>query len=201
MSWQIEGTYFENCNCDMVCPCSTSGLTVAGDQERCLVALAFHIDTGSSGDVDLSGINVCMLADAPALMSEGGWKAALLVDEKASQEQADAIMAIFGGQVGGPLADLAPLIGEMVGGGPAPIDYTDDGFNHSVKIGDLVNVSVADFVSPLDATGKGIRISGVGFPADTLAAGTATASKIDAFGLSWDNTGKNSFSAPFAWSA
>jgi hypothetical protein len=201
MTWEIEGTYFENCNCDMVCPCSTSGLTARGDQERCLVALAFHIDRGSSDGVDLAGLSVCMLADAPAMMTDGDWKAALLVDQKATQEQSDAITAIFGGQVGGPLADLAPLIGQMVGGGPAPIEYEDDGFRHSVKIGDLVDLSVADFVSPMDATGKGIRISGIGFPADTLAAGTATSSKVDAFGLSWDNSGKNSFSAPFAWSA
>lgn len=200
MAWQIEGTYFENCSCDMVCPCSTSGLTVAADTERCTVMLAFHINSGRSDDVDLSGITVCMLADTPALMSEGNWRAALLVDDKASAEQTEAINAIFGGQAGGPLADLAPLIGEMVGGGPAPIEYADDGRNHSVRIGDMVDVSVADFVSPLDATGKGIRVSGVGFPADTLAAGTATSAKVDAFGLSWDTSGKNSFSAPFAWS-
>lgn len=201
MTWEIQGTYFENCSCDMVCPCSTSGLTVAADTERCTVTLAFHIDSGSSDGVDLSGLTVCMLADAPALMTEGNWRAALLVDDRASAEQTDAINAIFGGQVGGPLGDLAPLIGEMVGGGPAPIEYADDGFNHTVKVGDMVDLSVTDFVSPLDATGKGIRVSGVGFPADTLAAGTATTAKVDAFGLTWDTSGKNSFSAPFAWSA
>lgn len=201
MAWHIEGTYFENCNCDMVCPCSTSGLTAAADQERCLVALAFHVDTGDSDGVDLAGLNVCMVADAPALMSEGNWRAAVLVDEKATQEQADALGAIFGGQVGGPLSELAPLIGEMVGSGAAPFEYVDDGFTHSVKIGAMVDISVQDFVSPLDATGKGIRVSGVGFPADTLAAGTATSSRVDAYGLTFENAGKNSFSAPFAWSA
>lgn len=201
MTWEIQGTYFENCSCDMVCPCSTSGLTVAADTERCTVTLAFHIDSGSSDGVDLSGRTVCMLADAPAMMTDGGWKAALLVDDGASEEQLNAINAIFGGQAGGPLADLAPLIGEMVGGGLAPIEYTEDGFNHSVKVGDLVDLSVVDFVSPMDTTGKGIRVSGVGFPADTLAAGTATTASVDAFGLSWDTSGKSSFSAPFAWSA
>ena len=65
----------------------------------------------------------------------------------------------------------------------------------------MVDLSVEDFVSPLDSTGKGIRVSGVGFPADTLAAGTATKARVDAYGLAWDNAGKNSFSAPFAWSA
>ena len=61
---------------------------------------------------------------------------------------------------------------------------------------------VEDFVSPLDPTGAGVKVSGIGFPAeDTLAAGRATTSTVDVFGLSWDNAGKNSFSAPFAWSA
>jgi hypothetical protein len=201
MAWHIEGTYFENCNCDMVCPCSTSGLTVAGDYDRCMVALAFHIDTGDADGVDLGGLNLCMVADAPAMMAEGDWHAAVLVDEKATEAQANALGAIFGGQVGGPLADLAPLIGEMVGSGPAPFEYVDDGFVHSVKVGSMVEITAQDFVSPMDATGKGIRVSGVGFPADTLAAGTATKSSVDAFGLTWDNTGKNTFSAPFAWSA
>jgi hypothetical protein len=201
MAWNIQGTYFENCNCDMVCPCSTSGLTVAGDQDRCMVALAFHVDTGDADGVDLAGLNVCMLADAPAMMTDGDWKVVVLVDDKASEEQAQALGAIFGGQVGGPLADLAPLIGEVVGSGAARFEYVDDGFTHHVGIGSMVDITVQDFVSPLDATGKGIRVSGVGFPADTLAAGTATTSTVDAYGLTWDNTGKNSFSAPFAWSA
>jgi hypothetical protein len=202
MAWHIEGTYFENCNCDMACPCTTSGLTVAADNDRCQVAWAFHVATGESDGVDLAELNVCMVADTPPMMTDGGWKAALLVDQRASEEQADALGAIFGGQAGGPLADLAPLIGEIVGSGPAPIEYVDDGFTHSIKVGEMVDIEVQDFVSPLDGTGKGVRISGVGFPADSLAIGTATRSKVDAYGLTFENnTGKNSFSAPFAWSA
>ena len=184
----------------MICPCSTSGLTHPANAERCTVVLAFHIESGSSDGVDLSGLNVCMVADAPKMMTDGGWKAALLTDDSASAEQTDALNAIFGGQVGGPLADLAPLIGDMVGGGPAAISYADDGFHHQVSVGDMVDLAVEDFVSPMDPTGKGVRVSGVGFPADTLAAGTATKAAVSAYGLTWDTTGKNSFSAPFAWS-
>jgi hypothetical protein len=62
-------------------------------------------------------------------------------------------------------------------------------------------MAVEDFVSPLDAGGAGVKVSGIGFPADTLAVGRATTSSVDAFGMAWDNAGKNSFSAPFAWSA
>ena len=173
MTWKIEGTYFENCSCDMVCPCSTSGLTVAGGPSAAGDARVPH-RPGSADGVDLSRLTVCMLADTPPMMTDGDWKAALLVDDKASEDQMNAINAIFGGQVGGPLADLAPLIGEMVGGGPAPIEYVDDGFNHSVKVGDMVDISVDRLRLGDGSTGKGIRVSGVGFPADTLAAGTAT---------------------------
>jgi len=201
MSWTIEGTYFENCSCDMVCPCSTSGLTAPADTERCVVALAFHVDRGSVDGVDVGGLTVCVVADAPAVMSEGGWKLGVLMDAAASPAQAEALGGVFGGQLGGPMAALGPLVGEIVGTDAVPIEYVDDGRTHRVVAGSAISMTVEDFVSPLDATGLGIRVSGVGFPADTLAAGTASVSSVNTFGLQWDNTGKNSFSAPFAWSA
>jgi len=43
VSWQLSGTYFENCNCNVTCPCAVSGFTVPGDNERCIVLLAFHV--------------------------------------------------------------------------------------------------------------------------------------------------------------
>jgi hypothetical protein len=201
MAWQIEGTYFENCNCDMVCPCSTSGLTAPADNDRCNVALVFHINTGNVNGVDVGGLNACLVVDTPALMGDGGWKVGVLMDAAASPEQAEALGALFGGQLGGPMAGLGPLIGEMLGMESREFSYADDGRQHRVRIGSAVEMSVEDFVSPLDATGAGVKVSGLGFPADTLAAGRAITSTVDVFGQSWDNAGKNSFSAPFAWSA
>ncbi|MEV4558203.1 DUF1326 domain-containing protein [Kitasatospora sp. NPDC049285] len=201
MAWRIEGTYFENCNCNMVCPCSTSGLSAPADYDRCRVVLAFHVDSGQVDEVDVSGLTVAVVADAPPLMSEGNWRLGMIMDEAASPEQAEALGAVFSGQRGGPMGDLAPLVGDMLGLEVARIDYADDRRIHRVAIGDAVDIEVEDFVSPLDATGKGIRVSGVGFPADTLAAGVATRSRVNAFGLEFGNEGKNSFSAPFSWAA
>lgn len=201
MTWQIEGTYFENCNCDMICPCTASGQTLPADNDRCNVALAFHVSRGEINGVDVGGLNVCVMADAPALMSEGGWKVGVLMDAAASPEQAEALGKVFGGQLGGPMEGLAPLIGEMLGMESHEFTYADEGRGHSVRIGGAVDMAVEDFVSPFDATGAGVKISGVGFPVDTLAAGRAITSTVDAFGMAWDNAGKNSFSAPFAWSA
>ncbi len=201
MAWRVEGTYFENCNCDMVCPCSTSGLTSPGDYDRCRVALAFHVGSGDVDGVDVSGLTVAVVADAPPLMSEGNWRMGMFMDAAASQEQAEALGAVFSGQRGGPMEGLAPLIGEMLGMEVAQIEYTDDGRRHRVRIGDAINIEVEDFVSPLDPTGNGVKVSGIGFPADTLSAGRATTSRVNAFGLDWSNEGRNAFSAPFAWSA
>ncbi|MGT2460795.1 DUF1326 domain-containing protein [Sinomonas atrocyanea] len=201
MAWRLEGTYFENCNCDMVCPCSTSGLTAPADNDRCDVLLAFHIGTGEVDGVDVGGLTVVVVADTPALMGEGRWRMGVLMDAAASPQQADALGAVFGGQRGGPMEGFGPLVGEMLGMESREIAYADDGREHRVTVGGAVDIAVEDFVSPLDPTGAGVKVSGVGFPADTLAAGHATASTVDVFGLRWDNTGKNSFSAPFAWSA
>lgn len=201
MTWQIEGTYFENCNCDMVCRCATSGLTSPADNDRCSVALAFHVRKGDVNGVDVGGLNVCVVADTPALMSEGGWKVGLLMDAAASPEQAEALGKVFGGQLGGPMEGMGAFIGEMLGVESHEITYADDGREHRVRIGRAVDMAVEDFVSPLDASGAGVKVSGIGFPADTLAVGRATTSSVDAFGMAWDNAGKNSFSAPFAWSA
>ena len=101
------------------------------------------------------------------------------MDAAASREQADALAAVFSGQAGGPMEGVAPLVGEMLGVEVAPIDYVDDERRHSVKIGSAIDMSVEDFVSPLDPGGSGVKVSGVGFPADTLAVGTATSSKVD----------------------
>ena len=200
MTWRVEGTYFENCNCDMICPCSTSGLTAPADQDRCNVALAFHVSSGQVDEVDVGGLTVAVVADTPALMSQGGWRIGMFMDAAAAPEQAEALSKVFSGQLGGPMAGLGPLIAENLGSETVPIQYVDDGMRHKVSVGNAISMEVEDFVSPLDDTGRGIRVSGVGFPADTLAAGRALSGGVDAFGLKWDNTGKNTFSAPFAWS-
>jgi hypothetical protein len=201
MTWRLQGTYFENCNCDMVCPCTTSGMSAPADNDRCHVTLVFHVDSGEVDGLDVSGLSVALLADTPALMSEGGWRVGGFIDAGASAEQNAALGAVFSGQMGGMPAALAGLMGEMLGMESAPIEYVDDGLRHSVRIGDAVEIEVQDFVSAFSATGGPVTVTGVGFPNDTLTAGKATTARVDAFGLQWSNEGKNSFSSPFSWTS
>ena len=202
MAWNLSGTYFENCSCDMVCPCTTSGLSMPADQERCRVVLAFHVEHGEVEGVDVSGKTVVVLADTPPVMGEGNWRVGVVMDAAASAEQAEKLGAVFGGQLGGPMAMLSPLIGEMLGMESAPIDYVDDGRRHSVKVGQMMDIEIEDFVAPGNPGGEVERLTGMFHPANsTLTIAKATRSRVDAFGLSFSHQGKNGHSAPFSWAA
>ena len=197
MSWELQGTYFENCNCDAVCPCAASGFAVPADNERCLVVLAFHVDTGEIDGVDVSGLSYALAVDAPGAMGEGGWRVGLLLDDAASPEQAEVLAAVASGSRGGAPAAFNPLVGEMLGMESAPIEYADDGRRHSIRIGELVDMEVEDFAVEGHGT---TALTNVPHPVNmTLAVGRATRSRVRAFGLEFENDGKNSHSAPFAW--
>ncbi len=201
MAWRLEGTYFENCPCDMVCPCATSGFTMPADAQRCQSVLIFHIDSGEVDGTDVSGLNAAVLIDSPPVMAEGNWRVGLFIDEEASEEQADKLAAVFSGQLGGPMEVVAPLVGEMLGMVRAPIEYEDDGRLHRARIGDFADIEILDFVPPQTPEGEASKITGVFHPANsTLTIGQATASRFSAFGLDFSHVGKNGLSAPFSWS-
>jgi hypothetical protein len=202
MAWSLEGTYFENCPCDMVCPCTTSGLTKPADAERCRVVLVFHIDAGEVDGVDVSGLTVAVLADTPQVMADGNWRVGVFMDEAATQEQADKLGAVFSGQLGGPMEVLSPLISENLGVEVAPIEYEDNGRRHRVRIGEFAEIEIEDFVPPQTPEGEVSKVTGVFHPANsTLTIAEATTSWVNAFGLEFSHEGKNGHSAPFSWAA
>ena len=127
MAWSLDGTYFENCSCDTICPCTWSGLTAHATQDRCKAMLAFHIDRGNIEGVDVSGLTFTMVVDSPPVMSDGGWAVGVLVDDSASDAQREKLGAVLSGQLGGPRAMLGPLIGDMRGMDFVPTEYTNSG--------------------------------------------------------------------------
>ena len=201
MAWEIEGHYFENCSCDVPCPCTVS-LDLGADYDRCQVLLVFHIDSGEVEGVDVSGLTVAAVGDTPKLMSEGNWRLGMLIDDAASDEQAEKLGAVFGGQLGGPMEALGPLVGEMLGSERVAIEVSSEGGTHRVKIGDDTEVEVRDVVSWGKEDGEPARLTGVFHPAgDTLTVSKAGTSQVKAFGLDFSNAGKSGFSSRFAWSA
>ena len=199
MSWQLKGTYFENCNCDVLCPCGASSLVLPADNERCVVAFAFNVASGEVDGVDVSGLSLVIVADAPGQMTEGNWRVGVIMDAAASPRQAELLGAVFGGQRGGPMGALAPLMGEPLGVQTARIQYSNGGTSHRVKAGDLVEMVVEDFVP--NGMSEPSKLVGVGHPVNTtLTVAQAKSSKISCFGLDLSNAGKNGHAAHFSWS-
>ena len=200
MAWQIAGTYFETCSCEVVCPC-TASLALGADDDRCKVTLVFHVTDGDVEGTDVSGLTVAAVADTPKVMSEGNWRLGVFIDESASDQQAEKLGAVFGGQLGGPMQALGPLVGENLGVERAPIEVREEGLRHSVKIGDAVDFEVEDVVSFGVESGEPARMTGIFHPAGSeLTIAKATRSKISAFGIEYE--GKSGFSSShFSWSA
>src|SRR4029078_7781408 len=95
----------------------------------------FNIREGSIEGTDVGGLKVAAIADTPKVMTDGNWKLGVFVDENATDEQAHKLVQVFGGQLGGPMAGLVPLVGEMLGVERVPIEVVGDGLRHSVRRG------------------------------------------------------------------
>jgi hypothetical protein len=200
-SWQIRGDYFETCSCDFVCPCVPSNFAARPTKGDCYFALVFHIDDGRYGKVALNGLAFAVVARTPDVMGQGNWSVGLIVDDRASAEQRDAITGIASGQAGGPMAALGPLIGNFLGVETRPIHFEKDGLRRSVSIPDMLDQAMQAVESPVKP-GEPIYVDNTGHPASPwLALGMGTRSHLHAFGMSWDDTsGKNNAHlAPFKW--
>ena len=200
MSWKLEGSYFETCSCDVVCPC-TASFALGATNDRCRVVLVFHVTGGDVEGVDVGGLTVAAVADTPKVMSEGNWRLGVFIDAAASDEQAEKLGAVFSGALGGPMQALGPLIGENLGVQRAPIEVHEDGLRHSVRIGDAVDAEIEDVVPFGVQSGEPVKLTGIFHPAGSeLTVARATRSSIDAFGIQYE--AKAAFStSQFAWAA
>ena len=199
MAWSIKGSYFETCSCELMCPCNMS-FDHGATYDYCRVTLVFHIHEGEVDGTDVGGVKLAVIADTPKVMTEGNWRLGMFVDDSASDEQTEKVTAVFGGQLGGPMAGLAPLIGEVLGVEKAHIEIVEDGLNHSVRIGDAIDFEIEDIVPFGVETGEPVRLTGVFHPVGSeLTAAEAKRSKISAFGIEYE--GKTGLSSEFSWAA
>ena len=199
MAWSLKGSYFETCSCELMCPCNLS-FDHGATYDYCRVTLVFDIREGEVEGTDVGGRTVAVIADTPKVMTDGNWRLGMFVDDGANDDQVEKLTGVFGGQKGGPMAGLAPLIGEVLGVERAPIEVVEEGLRHSVRIGDAIDFEIEDIVPFGVETGKPARLTGIFHPvASELTAAEAKRSKIDAFGISYE--GKTGLSSEFSWAA
>lgn len=152
MAYQLEGRLLEVCDCEVLCPC---WIGENPDYGVCEAALAYHVDKGTAEGVDISGRTLALIAHIPGNVLHGDWKVAVFVDDEATDEQQEALLNVFTGKLGGPVADLAQLIGEVVSVERAQITFTVEEGKGSLKIGSgMAPVVEADLASYMGATEK-----------------------------------------------
>lgn len=199
--WHIEGQYMETCNCSFVCPCIGSNLTAIPTEGDCKAAITMRIDKGQKDAVKLDGLSFIVLLHSPKAMAEGNITVGLIIDERATNEQMEAIGAIASGSSGGPMAALAPLVSRMAGFEKRPIHFEQSGMKFTVTAGELIDQSLEGVPGPA-RPGEPIYLDNTCHPVNAkLALAKALHSKFHAFGIDWDDSSgtRNGHFAPFSW--
>ena len=144
-TYELEGRLLEVCTCEVICPCWVG---MDPDGGTCDSALGWHIDHGTIQGVDVSGLTIALSVHIPGNVLKGNWRALVYVDDQATQAQQDALLAVFTGKLGGPIADLASLIGEVVGLERVPITFTVEGGKGTLGIGQNVQAELVPLTGP-----------------------------------------------------
>lgn len=147
-TYDVEGRLLEVCSCEVICPCWVGEDPDGG---TCDSALAWHVDHGTIEGTDVSGLTLALSVHIPGNVLAGGWRAVVVVDEKATQEQEDALLRLFTGQLGGAVADLAGLIGEVAAVERAPIVFTVTEGAGRLTVGNIADAEITGYAG---ATGQ-----------------------------------------------
>jgi hypothetical protein len=148
MAYDIEGRLLEVCTCNVLCPCWVGEDPDGG---TCDSVLAWRIDGGQIEGTPVAGRTFALSVHIPGNVLAGGWKAAVFVDDGASDAEQAALLKVFTGQLGGGIADLAGLISEVVSVERVPITFGVEGGKGDLKIG---TVAEADLIPYTGATGQ-----------------------------------------------
>ncbi len=198
MTWELKGQYFEACNCEAACPCVFLSPPTEDD---CTVLVGWHVDEGQFDGTSLDGLNIALAILSPGHMLEVQWQVALYLDDRASEPQRQALATIFSGQAGGHPARLANHIGQVLGAGPASIEFETTGKRTSMTIAGIADVAISAIAGQGDgeATVQGHPLGiAPGFAAVVSHSEHLT---YDDYGMQWELSEKNGFYSPFEYAA
>lgn len=157
MAYDLKGSLLEVCSCAVVCPCWVGADPDGG---KCEGTMAWHFEKGDINGVDVSGLTLGLVAHIPGNVLNGDWRAVVYMDENASAEQEEALLSVFTGKEGGPVADLAGLVGEVVAVERASIEFKAEKNKGTLRIGDVVSAEMEPFQG---ATGELTTLSDSAF--------------------------------------
>lgn len=203
--WHLKGQWFDACKCSVPCPCSFAQPPTSGD---CDGVLLWHIDEGTYGDTRLDGLNVAMLGSFVGNVwgEHTDSYGAIFMDAAADEEQLSALQIIFGGQAGGwpvTFGEIAAM--EIRGMEVAPINVSiaEDLSAWSVEIPGRASATVEALTGP--TTPEGARVQSQNLPGAEVGPGQVatwgvSAYSADAFGFTFERSGRSSKHFGFDWS-
>jgi hypothetical protein len=194
----LQGTLLEACSCDVLCPC---WIGENPDNGTCEAFVAYNYDKGEINGIDVSGLSMINVARIPGnVLSPKTWKILLMIDDRATQEQADAILAAYSGKLGGPLADLSQLVGEVVGVERVPIKHEVRGGAGTLEVGDgLVSAEMEPYRGP-DGSVTTLRDSIFSnIPGSPAYVSKAKYHRVDIpkYGIKWSFEGRNAIQGDY----
>ena len=199
-TYVLDGTLLEACSCGGPCPCWVGDDPDGG---RCDSVNAYHIDRGQVGGVDVSNLSFVQVNQIPGNVLAGNWRAIFYIDDQATPEQQEAILNAFGGKLGGPLADVASLVGERVAVHFVPIEHRVEGGKGTLRVGEIVDAEMAPYT---DANGRPTTIHETVF--STIPGSPAYLAKashhrvnIPEYGMIWEFSGRNAIQGDFHFEA
>jgi len=148
MSYRLQGSLLEVCTCKVLCPCWVGE---DPDFTDCKSAMAWKFEKGSIDGVDVKGLTIGLAAFIPGNVLDGNWRVTMFIDQDASDEQAEAIQAVYSGNKGGPVKDLIQLVGEVTSVERVPILFNVTQGKGTLKIGE---VAYAELEAYRSATGE-----------------------------------------------
>ena len=185
--YQLEGSLLEVCSCDVLCPCWIGEDPDGGD---CESVVAYHFDRGRISGVDVSGLTLVGVVLIPGNVLEGNWRQLLFVDDRATRRAGRAMVDAFTGKLGGPLADLAELVGERVAIERAPIEHEIVDGAGTLKVGRPITRDAPVHAVPTAARRRSTTRSSRRSRARRRTSRVADHQKIDMpqYGYQWDRT-------------
>jgi len=200
MAYQLEGRLLEVCTCNILCPCWVGEDPDGG---TCDGLFAWHFDKGSVNGTEVTGRTFGWVGHIPGNILEGNWRIVVFMDDEATDEQQQALLDVWTGKLGGPIADLAQLVGEVVAVERVPIVFTVEGVKGTVKFGDSASAELEPYKG---ATGESTTLNDTIFttiPGSPAYVGKAEhyRVKVPQIGLEIDLEGHNAVQGSFRFEA
>jgi hypothetical protein len=145
LGYTLEGRLLEVCNCNVLCPCWVGE---DPDNGTCDSVEGYHIDSGAIDGVDVSGLTMGVMSHIPGNIMEGNHRVVLFVDDRATEEQEKALLDVWTGKLGGPVAEVSELWGELVDTVRAPISFRVEGGEGRLEIGGAMEAELAPYRGP-----------------------------------------------------